>query len=176
MKKYFVVLAALCMMGTSVAQAQMGKGSNLFNVGLGLGSGEDHVDGGFGLNASFDHGLVDTWGPGLFTIGGFAGFHTYGKSEKILDVGIDWRYNIIALAFRATYRYSLNESFEVYGALMTGLKIRYAKVDKNSASETDIFWGGPIAGCRYSFSPNMAVFAELGYSLQYFNGGLSFAF
>ena len=168
MKKYFVVLAVLCTVGTSVAQAQMEKGSGLISAGLGLFDG-------WGINASYDHGLVDTWGPGLFTIGAYVGFQTWG--DKITGTGLgDFRINKFAFAFRATYRYQINESFEVYGALMTGIHTTSYSEKWGGDNFTDLFWGGPIAGCRWSLSPNMSIFGEIGYSLSWLNGGLSFSF
>ena len=168
MKKYFVVLAVLYTISTGALQAQalqMNKGSNLFSAGLGLVEG-------WGFNASFDHGLVDTWGPGLFTIGGFAGFQSWNRNIILLG---KYSVNNYAFAVRCTYRYYINHSFEVYGAAMTGLKTV-------SYSEN---WGGTdkvrpfqavIGGCRYSFAPNISVFGEVGGSLSFLNGGLSFTF
>ena len=109
MKRFFIVLAAIC--SISVLQAQeLTKGGGLLNVGLGL-------EPGLGFNVSYDYGLIDTWGPGIFTIGGFAGL----QNRKWDVTGLEnYRSNHIAIALRASYRYQINDAFEVFGVAMTG--------------------------------------------------------
>ncbi len=164
MKRFFVVLMVMCTVGISMSHAQeMKKGMSLFNAGLGFVPG-------IGFNLSYDYGLVDKWGPGIFTIGGFVGYENWGKSHS----GYDYRANAFVFAPRATYRYAINKSFEVYGASMLGAIVySYSKDFNNKAS--DVYFA-IVAGCRYSFSPNISVFAEVGYNISYLNGGLSFAF
>jgi hypothetical protein len=166
MKRVFIVLVAICTIGISVSHAQeMKKGMSLFNVGLGFVPG-------IGVNASYDFGLVDKWGPGIFTIGGYVGYETWGKTYSGFG---DYRVNAFAFAPRATYRYAINKSFEVYGASMLGAIVYSYSKDYNDDSGNVFFT--VVAGCRYSFSNSMAVFAEVGYNdLSYLNGGLSFAF
>ena len=165
MKRFFIALMAVCTIGISASHAQeMKKGTSLFNVGLGFFPG-------VGVNVSYDYGLVNNWGPGIFTVGGYVGFANWGKTYT---GNLDYRVNSFAFSPRATYRYSINKSFEVYGAAMLGAVVySYSKYVNN---ESKVFVA-TTAGCRYSFSRNMAVFAEVGYNeLSYVNGGLSFLF
>ena len=160
MKRFFIILMTTCTIGISVSHAQeMSKGMGLFNVGLGFING-------WGLNASYDYGLIDNWGPGVFTVGGFVGFDKWSYNPDI-------RATEFGFAPRATYRYSINKSFEVYGTSMLG-----AWVTSYSASKANI--SGIIfsitAGCRYSFARNISVFSEIGYCISIINGGLSLSF
>ena len=167
MKKVLMILFVACTIGVSLGSAQkMTKGTSLVNVGLGVVPG-------VGVNVSYDYGLVDTWGPGIFTIGGFIGYQNWGDSYYYRNVGSDYRVNEFAFAPRATYRYAINNSFEVYGAVAMGFRIEsYSKYLDN---ETD-FYMSTTAGCRYTFTKNISVFAEVGWNLAYLNGGISFAF
>ncbi len=165
MKKFFVILIALCVIGMATSHAQeMKKGMSLANIGLGFVPG-------VGLNFSYDYGLIDTWGPGIFTIGGFIGFANWGKTYSGFG---DYRVNQFAFAPRATYRYAINKSFEVYATAMLGAYFEsYSKYDFDNGS--GVFFG-TTAGCRYTFSNNLSVFGEIGYNISYLNGGLSISF
>ena len=160
MKQKLIILLAICTFGINVSHAQeMKKGMSLFNVGLGF------IDG-WGLNASFDYALVSSWGPGIFTVGGYVGFDNWSYNSDI-------RATEFGFAPRVTYRYSINKSFEVYATAMLGARIKtYSKENDNV---NDVFFGSTV-GCRYTFTRNISVFAEAGYSISYLNGGLSFSF
>jgi len=168
MKRFFVVLAVICMIGSSLSHAQeMKKGMSLFNAGLGFLPG-------IGINASYDHGLVDSWGPGIFTVGGYVGFGTWGKAYPTKSYHSDYRVNAFAFAPRATYRYAIDRSFEVYGAAMFGVVVY--SYSRHYSHGSDVFLG-IIAGCRYTFSQNVSVFGEIGFNnVSHLSGGLSFAF
>jgi len=165
MKRFFIVLAVVSTVGISMMNAQeMQKGMSLFNVGLGFVPG-------WGLNASYDFGIVDTWGPGVFTVGGYVGFANWGATI-IRD---DYRITQFIFAPRATYRYAINTSFEVYGAAMFGAYYTNDSYRDYKNNHSGIY-AATTVGCRYSFSKNLSVFAELGYNVTVLNGGLSFAF
>ena len=160
MKRFFIVVAVVCTVNMSSVSAQeMQTGMGLLNVGLGL------VDG-VGLNASYDHGIAQ-WGPGVFTIGGIVGLQTWGVGNG------SYRANTFVFSSRATYRYPINSEFEVYATAMLGVQ-KYSYSNNTKGNFTEFF--GTTAGIRYSFSSNIAVFAEAGYNLAYLNGGLSFSF
>ena len=168
MKRFLIVLAVICAIGCNLSHAQeMKQGMSLFNVGLGFVPGA-------GINASFDYGLVDDWGPGIFTVGGYVGCRTWGRTYAGL---VDYRDNAFAFAPRATYRYAIDRSFEVYGAAMLGAFIRfYSEKINESNGKSGVFFGS-VAGCRYTFSGNISVFAEIGYNdIAMLNGGLCFSF
>lgn len=168
-----VVLAVVTLSCVTVQAQEMKKGSFLLNAGLGLYP--------IGVNVSGDYGLIDHWGPGIFTVGGFAGFSTWGHSYGAF--GYSWKYREydFIIAPRATYRYAINDKFEVYGVAIIGLGIEtytwgsdWDDSDYKPESNRSYPAVGASAGCRYQFAPNMSVFAEVGYGSSYLNGGLSF--
>ena len=168
MKKILIVLAVICTIGFNESHAQeMKKGMSLFNVGLGLVPG-------FGLNVSYDYGLIDAWGPGIFTIGCYAGFSNWGKTYPAKPHHVDYSVNAFAFAPRATYRYAINKVFEVYGTAYIGAMTEFHSTYYDNRS---VPFFAITAGCRYSFGSNIAVFAEIGYLyMSFLNGGLSFSF
>ena len=166
MKRFFIV-AVFCTVGVLTTSAQeMQKGSSLINVGLGLIDGRSY-DSGAGLNVAYDYGLVDTWGPGIFTIGGFIGFSTWQK--------YDFRTTKWGITPRVAYRYPINNTFDVYGTAMLGINLwTYSNTDYITRKE---LFASSI-GLRYTFGSNVGIFAEYGVfgCVSLLNGGLSFSF
>ncbi|MDR1154032.1 MAG: hypothetical protein LBL04_04920 [Bacteroidales bacterium] len=158
MKKIFIILEAVCTIGIGASHAQeMKKGMSLFCVGMGLFPG-------VGLNSSYDYGLVDDRGFGILTVGGYSGYENWGKAYAGFG---GRRANTFVLAPRATYRCTVNRTFELYAAAMLG-----AALDKDSGVFSSI-----IAGCRYTFVDGLSIFSEAGYNrIAYLNGGLCLAF
>jgi len=168
MKRFFIVFTIVITVGIHGTHAQrMQKGMSLFNAGLGLVPG-------LGLNISYDYGLIDEWGPGIFTIGGYAGFANWGKAYPAKPHYLDYRVNAFAFASRTTYRYAINKQFEVYGVVMLGgVSYSYSAYIHNAIG---LFFA-VTGGCRYSFNSNITVFAEMGFNeISLLNGGLSFSF
>ncbi|MDR1667210.1 MAG: hypothetical protein LBS03_05920 [Bacteroidales bacterium] len=162
-KKLFVLLLVFSgNMSIVHAQPSLSKGSGLVNVGVGVVPG-------VGGNVSYDYGLIDYWGPGLFTVGGYLSVSAYDKRYE----GIDRRDRNYFLSPRATYRYSVNSRFEVFGSVMIGLLI----TDDNYGYPLDISLG-IMAGCRFFVTDNVGFFAEGGVNIRStcFNGGLTIAF
>ena len=163
MKRFFIALVVVSTLCIGVTDAQqMQKGMSLFNVGLGLAPG-------VGVNVSYDYGLIDAWGPGIFTVGGYVGYQNY----KTWTDNLDYRANALFFTPRATYRYAINKSFEVFGTAMLGAV--FYSYSKYKDGRSDVRFS-TTAGCRYSFTPDISVFAEVGYNIAYLNGGLSFSF
>ena len=167
MKRFFIILTVLCIVGiNSVCAQPMQKDGGLLNIGLGFLPGA-------GVNFSYDHGLIDQWGDGIFTVGGLIGFQSRRTFGEIDD-------HTFVFTPRATYRYAINNDFEVYASAMLGFQI-YKVADKYNAAD----FSGITAGCRYTFSGNISVFAEVSPPFHYvhdnisiaiFNGGLSISF
>ena len=156
MKRFFIVLAISCAVSIGAVDAQeMQKGSTLLNLGMGLGPG-------VGANISLDYGLIDEWGDGIFTLGGFVGIH----SSHTYVGGVN--YALIAFAPRATYRYTIDHRFEVYGVFSLG-----AFFYTGDHSGGGPFWG-IAAGGRYNLPGNISLFTELGHNLSGLTLGLSF--
>ena len=170
MKRFLIVLAVLLisMFGCNLANAQhMKKGMNQFNAGLGVAPG-------VGVNASYDYGLVNDWGPGIFTIGGYVGFGTWGRTYRGLSHPANYRTTAFAFAPRATYRYAIDPLFEICGTAMLGAVVySYSDYVHN---ETRPFFA-ITGGIRYLFSTNVSLFAEVGFNeISFLNVGLSFSF
>lgn len=159
MRKTLLSILMSVMLTTAAYSQQMEKGANLISAGVGLFSG-------FGANVAYDYGVIDEWGPGIFTVGGFIG----GSSKS--ETG--YNRNRWFFAPRATYRYTLNDKVELYGAAMIGIRVTsYSNIDRSSTSGIDL---AIAAGCRYNFGPNISGFAEMGNNVNLLNVGISFAF
>ena len=165
MKRFFLVLTVLSVFIISGVRAQeMIAGDKLLSVGLGFIPG-------IGINASYDYGLIEDWGPGIFTVGGFVGLQSWGTSQTGLG---NYRANIFAFAARATYRYDIDESLEIYGTFMLGpyfVNDSYKTFQNNHSGP---FFGIGFGG-RYHLSGNISAFAEIGYNISALSIGLSIA-
>jgi hypothetical protein len=162
MKKLFFLVLCVGFVSTSHAQSSLSKGSSLVNVGAGFLPG-------IGGNASYDYGLIDHWGPGLFTVGGY--FNAAVHTDK--SGSLKYKRTKLFFAPRASYRYSINTKFEIFGSVMIGLLV------KETPSEYQSYGAfGLMGGCRYFFTKGFGVFAEGGvnYETTCLNVGVSFAF
>ena len=164
-----MVLSVIYTIGNSVVCAQeMKKGMSLFNTGFGFVPGVC-------LNVSYDYGIVNECGPGIFTIGGYAGIANWGKTHSDKSHHHNYRVTAFAFAPRTTYRYPINQSFEVYATAMFGTRIVFSS-SSEYADFNEVFFS-TTAGCRYSFGAHIAIFAEIGINkMSLLNGGLSFSF
>ena len=176
MKKFIIVAVFFCTISITGAHAQeIVKGSGAINLGLGVTNGIG-VTPGFGINFSYDYGVIDNWGDGIFTVGGFAGFNNWGNTYFHKNKSNKYRNTIFAFAPRATYRYVIEEPFEIYGAFMMGVCFVRDKYDPDNYKNNHFgpFWG-LAAGGRYYLARNAALFAELGFNPSgIINVGMSF--
>jgi len=153
MKKIFTVLAIICVATVNVSQAQeMEKGMSLFNAGFGFIPG-------WGINASYDYGLIDTWGSGVFTIGGYVGYGNWREKYSISKTKYRVNSKVFTFAPRITYRYSIEDRFEIFGTVMFGAAVHsYSELFDNTYRS----YFAATVGCRYSFSEHIAIFYEIG--------------
>lgn len=151
MKRFgkFVMIAAMAMVSYSASaelEPQWSKGTMMVNAAVGVQP--------FGGTVSLDYVLVDEWWKGHFTIGGEFDFSVPYKHETA-----------IGITPRATYGLNITPEFEVHVTAETGFGIRSWKYwnGERDVKTTDSFilWGG-FAGCRYFFTENLAVLAEIG--------------
>lgn len=166
-KKFFIVSVIIVTIGCSWTHAQvMEKGMSLFNAGLGMVPG-------IGIHASYDYGLIDHWGPGIFTIGGYAGLGFWNRTHYEHKYS-NYRTNAFAFAPRATYRYTIEPPFEIYGSIMLGAVVK--SFSHYYPSESRAFLG-ITAGARYLFKRHYSLFAEIGYNeISFLNVGLCYSF
>jgi hypothetical protein len=151
MKRFgkFVMIAAMAMVSYSASaelEPQWSKGTAMINAGIGVQP--------FGGTVSLDYVLVDEWWKGHFTVGGELDFSVPYKHETA-----------IGITPRATYGLNITPEFEVHVTAETGFGFRtwqYWNGEKDvKTSDSFILFGG-FAGCRYFFTDNLAVLAEIG--------------
>ena len=149
MKKFGMLLAvaALAMVSYNASAElapQWSKGTMIINANAGL------LD--TGADLSVDYVLVDKWWKGHFTVGGEIDFSIPVKHE-------------VAFGFtpRATYGLNITDQFEVHAALGVGFGMWNYKNGDYSDHGTFIMYNDLI-GCRYFFSDNIGLLAEVGYA------------
>ena len=145
----FVMIAAMAMASYSASaelEPQWSKGTMMVNAAIGVQP--------FGGTVSLDYVLVDEWWKGHFTVGGEFDFSVPYKHETA-----------IGITPRATYGLNITPEFEVHVTAETGFGIRswqYWNGERDvKTTDSFILWGG-FAGCRYFFTDNLAVLAEIG--------------
>ena len=145
----FMMIAAMAMASYSASaelEPQWSKGTMMVNAGIGVQP--------FGGTVSLDYVLVDEWWKGHFTVGGEFDFSVPYKHETA-----------IGITPRATYGLNITPEFEVHVTAQTGFGVhswKYWDGEKDvKTSDSFILWGG-FAGCRYFFTDNLAVLAEIG--------------
>lgn len=151
MKRFgkLVMIAAMAMVSYSASAElapQWSKGTMMVNAAIGVQP--------FGGTVSLDYVLVDEWWKGHFTVGGEFDFSVPYKHETA-----------IGITPRATYGLNITPEFEVHVTAETGFGIRswqYWNGERDvKTTDSFILWGG-FAGCRYFFTENLAVLAEIG--------------
>jgi hypothetical protein len=183
MKKIIFIVCATVLTSALSAQ-QFVKGTNVVSVGLGLGSSLGSYSQSSqtpALSLSYEKGVWEIGGPGVISLGAYAGTKKYKYSGE--GFSQKWGYTIIGV--RSAYHYNgiNSDKFDVYGGIMLSYNIlNYSYKDNNG---NDISGGGNYgsgtgftlyAGGRYFFSPNIAAFAELGYGVSYLTLGLALKF
>ncbi|MCQ2068829.1 MAG: hypothetical protein MJY68_07025 [Bacteroidaceae bacterium] len=145
----FMMIAAMAMASYSASaelEPQWSKGTMMVNAAIGVQP--------FGGTVSLDYVLVDEWWKGHFTVGGEFDFSVPYKHETAIGV-----------TPRATYGLNITPEFEVHVTAETGFGFRTWQYwnGERDVKDTDTFilWGG-FAGCRYFFTDNLAVLAEIG--------------
>lgn len=183
MKKILILLTALTASSAGYAQ-QFVKGTNVISAGVGLGSslGSFHYGSQTpALSLQYERGVWEIGGPGIVSLGGYAGRKSYKYSGS--GYSQDWGYTIIGI--RSAYHYNgiQADHFDLYGGVMLSYNmLDYSYKDNNgnnigaagnygSAAGFTLYLGG-----RYFFTPAIAAFAELGYGVSYLTLGLAFKF
>lgn len=173
---------------TALAVAARGqefqKGTNIVSAGVGLGSSILSYSGASqspAFSVQYERGVWDIGGPGVISLGGYAGFKGYSFSGP--DYSEKWHYTVLGI--RSAYHYNgLNvDKLDVYGGVMLSYNILSYSVSDNSGysvSGTGTYGNAAAfsiyVGARYFFSDHIAVLAELGYGVAYLNVGLAAKF
>ena len=179
-RSFFAILFVLSV--ASVKAQTYSTGTNVISAGIGLGSsiaGYTYGSQSPAISLQYERGVWNA-GPGVVSLGGYAGFKSYKFSDGPYTA--KWNYTIIGV--RGAYHYTGLEvkKLDVYGGLMLAYNILKYSDNYSGATYTatgsygsslgfSVFVGG-----RYHFSDNLAAFAELGYGVAYLNLGLAFTF
>lgn len=169
----------------TAAAGLFGVGTNVLNLGIGLGNRYGYGSGLFGgsssispaISLSYERGVLPL-GPGVLGVGGFVG---YQGAKYDLGGGDNWKYTDLIVTVRGAFHYAFTPQFDTYGGL--GLGVRHAGVSfegsgvggLGSASAND-FVANVFVGGRYFFTPSIGAFAELGYDQTFLKLGLSAKF
>lgn len=178
MKKF--LLAALVFVGSlGVANAQeiASKGTSMVNLGIGLGyrfGGSMSVP---PLSVAYDYslksGLID--GNGAITLGGYLAYTSANYSYWAQSTTASYT----VLGVRGMFHYQFVPKLDTYAGLMLGY--HFTSVSSTAPAEhyessiaASAFDMGVILGARYFFTPRIGAFTELGYTLPYWNLGVTF--
>lgn len=185
MKKKFI-LTAIVFLGVlthnnlhaqSAKAENFGKGTNVLNAGIGLGSFGLSGTGGFPIVASFEHGFSQNISAGLQ--GGLVQ-RTFGS---------DWKYSYVFVGARGSYHFNnalkiANPKLDVYGGVGLTYRRFSIKYKGDDGEEPDMFGSASAgdvilnlhAGGRYLFGNNVGAFAELGYGISPLQLGFTLKF
>lgn len=162
------------------------KGSQVINVGIGLGNtgywGSYYS--GFlpSVSASYEYGIVEipmgSELTGVVSAGGYMGF---SAAKYAYDTFGDDYYltTDFVLAVRGNYHFIFHDKFDPYAGIILGVDIQGSKWkgdgDDPNVDYTDTTpFGGAYAGARWYFTDNFAVFAEVGYQISVLTAGVAF--
>lgn len=185
MKKIFMALSLALLMITSANAQVIKKGDAAVNLGLGL----PPVAGNLYLPAiitAFDLGITEKLGIGYLSVGAQASI----SGGKLKSLGLVEKTTNFIVGPRAAYHFdfagmtgkSAFDKLDIYAGVFTGLNFRSTKWNYESASSIDrsenrtIFWADGFAGIRYSITENFRLYAEVGGTVSYLSGGISFVF
>jgi len=193
MKKVVLIVAVLFSAFNTNAQV-FEQGSNLVNVGYGLGLGygrllnaysgnQGYKFSGFGpAFINYERGVKDNIGVGLAI-----SYSTYGaKWVNSSNYDYSYRWTTLSIMARGAYHFSVrNDKFDPYAGIGIGfLKYGYKWTSNDPSfneANNNISLGTPFGyqifvGARYMFSDKVGAYAELGYGIAVANFGLTFSF
>jgi hypothetical protein len=187
MKKVITTFFVLMISVASLRAQEFKSGTNIISAGVGLGSSIGSFTYGSqtpALSLQYERGVWAVGGPGVISLGGYAGFKSFKYSGN--DAGYiyseKWNYTIIGI--RSAYHFNgLNaDKIDVYGGIMLSYNILNYSYTDNSGYANDLGNYGSSAGFtlyvggRYFFSDNVGAYAELGYGVSYLTLGLNLKF
>lgn len=184
--RFVMVLTGVLLAGLVSAQPFI-KGTNVVSATVGFGSAIGSFTYGSqtpGISLQYERGIWDIGGPGVISLGGYAGIKSfkYSGSSSGYTYSQKWNYKVIGV--RSAYHYNGldQEKLDVYGGIMASFNILSYKYEDNygGAGSSGSFGSSAgftaFVGGRYFFTPNLAGVAELGYGVSYLSVGLALKF
>jgi hypothetical protein len=170
-----------------------GKGTNVINVGIGLGGSYSYIGPGFSSTpnfvVSYDNGTFGNVGPGIISLGGllaykgasFSSYDAFGYSFSQ-----NWYYYIVGFRSAYHWNFTANSHFDPYAGLMlayydVGYNLTYNDPRYTGINPYPNNYGGYVAlslyiGARYYVSQHVGFWVELGYGYSDAALGVSFKF
>ena len=171
------------------SQDNFAQGTNLINLGIGLGSlyyrglGGANFSTSPAITLSLDHGFRKIEEiEGTIGLGGIIGFQSSSARYNNSSGFYKYHWSNFIIAPRGTYHAGFlnTDKFDLYGGLMLGLRIEtvnfssnYGAADLGNYGGVNVAWGAFIGGAYY-FASSVGAFAELGYDVAYLKIGVSF--
>jgi len=188
MKNLSLFIIALLFVGAS-ANAQglvYGKGSSAINLGVGFGSTVITGTTGFApsFSASYEYGILEIpigSNTGVVSAGGIFGFGTASYNYTNWQ-DLKYKYNYFLVAARGNFHFIFHDQFDPYAGFLLGYSFVNGKwvgdgtKPNNWNATSNGFQGGAYAGARWFFTPAIAAFAEVGWSISILTVGVTFKF
>ncbi|MES2139467.1 MAG: hypothetical protein V4511_07140 [Bacteroidota bacterium] len=173
------------------------ENTHIINIGIGSGGNRYYRGAGyddFGRSPAFSLSYEQPWrerlGPGYLGVGAYFGYqnaHYRNNHYTGSNYYYEHNWNYMMIAARAIYHWDVLNvaNAELYGGAMLGLRIQTYNYttnnpfadDNNRLNEGSVFPAfSIIAGARWYFVKNVAVYGEVGSGISYLTAGLSFKF
>jgi hypothetical protein len=161
------------------------KGTNIVSAGIGLGSSILSYSGASqtpALSVQYERGVWDIGGPGVVSLGGYAGYKGYSYSGKSSGNSFDEKWHYTVIGVRSAYHYHGWDlpNVDLYAGVMLSYNLlSYSYTNNAGTSVSGAGSYGSAAGFslyvggRYFFGDHFAALAELGYGVAYFNVGVA---
>jgi hypothetical protein len=182
----FIALTAILNPVISSSQA-FHEGDKILGFGLGFGSslgGYTYGSSIPAISAFYEQGNWTVGGPGVISLGGYIGYKSFTYDENpYYNYSFHEKWNYTIIGIRSAYHYTGLDSkdWDVYGGLMLSYNIvNYSYTSNPPNPAYDNYYTGSYGsylglslyiGGRYFVSEKVALYAELGYGVAYFNLG-----
>jgi hypothetical protein len=163
----FLLIAMSLISNYSFGQMPIDKGTSFINAGIGVG-GYGYFNGsGVALSASYEAGVYKN-----ITVGGIAGFRTYGSGVNSFDIGARGSYHFNELINLT------DNKLDLYAGLgVSFYRLSYGDTYLRSIGVNDTYTTAYVPihiGARYLFANNLGGFAEISSSLATLRLGVTF--
>lgn len=150
MKKIFLTIAILLIIGFSFGQNSLPKGSSQLNLGVGISGW------GVPIYLGMDFGVHND-----ITIGGELSFRSFRENWK----SYSYRHSIIGISGNANYHFNrilnIPEDFDFYAGLNLGFYVWSSPDNYDGTHSSGLGLGGQIGG-RYFFTDKFGINLEFG--------------